>query len=103
MRIQRLWRAERLQHEQLLGRVGEMVLAAHHMRYLRVEVVDRYSEVVEHRAVGASDNGVVEVQVLEDGLAADDVAHDGRAVVGYVQTHGALRLLAPPESTLGAV
>ncbi len=62
--VDRRLRAERLEHEQLLGRVGEVVLAANDVRDAGVEVVDGDGEVVEHAAVGARDHGVVEVHVL---------------------------------------
>ena len=45
--VDRRLRAERLEHEQLLGGVGEVVLAAHDVGDLRVEVVDGDGEVVE--------------------------------------------------------
>ena len=83
--------AERLEHEQLLGRVGEVVLAADDVADRRVHVVDRDGEVVEDRAVGAGDHRIVEVDVGEGGVAADHVAHDGLAVVGHVQAHRARR------------
>ena len=44
---------------------------AHHMRDLGIEVVDRDGEVVQNRAVGTRDHGVVEVDVLEARVAAD--------------------------------
>ena len=54
-----------LEHEQLLGSVRQVVLAAHDVRDPRVEVVDRDREVVQRRAVRARDHGVVEMHVLE--------------------------------------
>ena len=91
------------QHQQLLGRVGEVVLAAHHVRDAGVQVVDRDREVVEHRAVRARDHGVVEMQVLEAGLAADQVVHDRRALLGDAQAHRSARLRIAPEAALGSV
>ena len=95
--------ARGFEHEQLLGGVREMVLAADHVGDARVEVVDRDGEVVEHRPVRAGDHGVVQVQVLETRLAADDVVNDRRSLVGHVQAHGAVRLLLGAEAALGAV
>ena len=59
VRVPRRRRAQRLEHQQLLGRVGEVVLAAHDVRDAGVEVVDGDREVVERRAVGAGDHRVV--------------------------------------------
>ncbi len=80
-----------------------MVLAAHDVRDARVEVVDGDGEVVEHGPVGAGDHGVVHVRVLEAGVAAHDVVHDGGSLVGHAQAHRALPLFAPAEPALGAV
>ena len=91
-------RRHRLEHEQLLGRVGEVVLAADDVRDVRVEVVDGDREVVEDAAVGARDDRVVEVDVRERRVAADDVVHDGRALVGHAQAHRALALVARRET-----
>ena len=95
------------QHEQLLGRVGEMVLAAHHMGDAGVEVVDRDREVVEHRTVRARNDGVVEMDVFEHGVAPDSVVHDGGAPGRHVQSHRATALPVPEllsaEPALGAV
>src|SRR5207302_8161862 len=85
------------------GRVGVVVVAAHDVGDLRVEVVDGDGEVVERRAVGAGDHRVVHVDVLEGRLAADQVAHERGAVVGDVQAHGALVLGPAAEAAVGAV
>ncbi len=103
VRVERRLRAERLEHEQLLGRVGEVVLAAHDVRDVRVEVVDGDGEVVEDAAVGARDDRVVEVHVGERRVAADEVVDDGRAVVGHAQAHRARLLGVAAKPALGAV
>ena len=95
--------ARGLQHEQLLGGVREMVLAADHVRDRSVEVVDRDGEVVEHGSVGACDHGVVHVDVLEARVASDHVVHDRGALVGDAQTHRPVRLGLPAKAPLGAV
>ena len=74
--------AQGLQDQQLLGRVGQVVLAAHHVGDPGVEVIDGDGEVVERRAVGAGDDRIVEVGVREAGLAADHVVDERLAVVG---------------------
>jgi len=96
-------RAQGFEHEQLLGGVGEVVLPAHDLRDPRVEIVDRDREVVEHRAVGARDHGIVEMDVLERRVAPDQVVHHRRAFVGHVQPHRALGLRLAAEAPLGAV
>ena len=80
-----------------------MVLAAHDVCDGGVEVVDRDGEVVQHRSVGARDHGLVEVHVLEAGVAADHVVHDGRALVGHAQAHRAVCLGLAPKATVCAV
>jgi hypothetical protein len=62
-----------------------VILAADDVRDASVEVVDRDREVVEDAAVGARDDGVVEVDVRERRVAADEVVDDGLAVVGHAQ------------------
>ncbi len=101
--VQRRLGAERLEHEQLLGRVGEVVLAAHHVRDLRIEIVDRDGEVVEHAAVGARDDGIVEMHVGEGRVAADEVVDDTLAFVGHAQADRAGRLRLAAKATVRAV
>src|ERR1700730_11251401 len=76
-----------LEHEQLLGGVGEVVLAANHVGDVRVEVVYRDREVVQDRVIRTGDDGVVEVHVLEAGFTADDVVHDRRPLGGDAPGH----------------
>ena len=70
---------------------------------LRVEVVDRDREVVEDGPVRAGDHGVVEVDVAERRVAADEVVDDGLALVGHAQAHRALGLGLAAEAAVGAV
>src|SRR3954451_9708352 len=95
--------AERLVDEELLGRVREVVLAADDVRDLGVGVVDGDREVVENRPVRAGDHGVVEVDVAERRLAADEVVDDGLALVRHAQAHGAVALRLAAEAAVGAV
>ena len=103
VRVDRLLGAERLQDQQLLGRVGVVVVAADDVGDGGVEVVDGDREVVERRAVGTGDDGVVHVDVLEGRLAADEVADDRGAVVWHAQAHGAGVLGLAAEAAVGAV
>jgi hypothetical protein len=98
VRVERHLGAHRLEDPHLLGRVGVVVGAADDVRDAGVEVVDDDRQVVDGRAVGAGDHEVVHQAVLERALAADHVAHHGRALVGDPQAHGALPLVAPAEA-----
>ena len=59
MGVARRLGAEGVEHEQLLGRVREVVVAADHVGDPHVGVVDGDREVVERRAVAAGDHQVV--------------------------------------------
>jgi hypothetical protein len=61
---------ERLQDEQLLGRVREVVVAADHVRDLHLGVIDRHRQVVEDRTVRSRYHRIVLEAVLEPDLAA---------------------------------
>ena len=71
--------AERLQHEQLLRRVGEVVVTADHVGDPHLGVVDGDGEVVEDRAVAAGDDEVVVAAVGKADRAVDEVVDDGLA------------------------
>ncbi len=86
--------SERVEDEQLLGRVGEVVVAAHHLGDPHLGVVDGDREVVEDRAVAAGDHEVVVAGVGEGDLAADQVLDHGLALVGDPQPDRRARLLA---------
>src|SRR5580692_175134 len=73
------------------------------MRDASVEIVDRDGEVVEHRPVGAGDDGIVEMDVLKARVAADYVVYDGRALGGHAQAHGAVSFCLAAEAPLSAV
>ena len=69
-------RAERPDHHHLLGRVGDVVLAAQHVGDAHVHVVHGGGEVVGRRAVGAHDDEVLDRAVVEGHRAADVVLDD---------------------------
>ena len=85
--------AERPQHEQLLRRVGEVVVAADDLGDPHLGVVDGDREVVEDGAVGAGDDEVVVGGVGEGDRAVDQVLDDRLAVVGDAQADGGAGLL----------
>ena len=70
-------RAHRLEQQDVLGRVGEMVLAADDVADGHRGVVDGHGEVVERRAVRAHDHQVAAEGVRVDlHVAANDVVED---------------------------
>ena len=79
---------QRIHHEQLLGRVGEVVVAPDHVGYPHVGVVDRDGEVVENRAIATSDHEVVLGLIGEAHLPPDLVGDNGVALIRYPETHG---------------
>jgi hypothetical protein len=81
--------AERLVGQHLLGRVRQVIVATDHMADAHVYVVDDHAEVVGRRAVGAHEDPVVELAVIELHRAVDEVVHDGGARVGNAQAQGA--------------
>src|SRR6516164_11824344 len=89
--------------KQLLGRVGEMLLATHDMRDPGVEVVDGDRKVVQDRSVRARDHGVVQMNVLKLGVAADHIVDHRRAAVGHPQPNRARGLWLTAEASLRAV
>ena len=85
VRVARVLVAEGVEDEQLLGRVGEVVVAADHVGDPHLGVVDGDREVVEDAAVAAGDDEVVVAAVGEGDRAADQVLDHGLAVVGDPQ------------------
>jgi hypothetical protein len=101
--VDRRGRAERLEDEQLARGVGQVVLAADDVRDRGVHVVDGDREVVEHAAVRTGDDRIVEVDVGERRVAADDVVHDAFALVGDAQPHRARAAVLAAVAAAGAV
>ncbi len=96
--------AERLQDEDLLRGVGEVVVAADHVGDPHVGVVDGDREVVEDGTVRAGDHGVVLESVLEADLAADRVGDDGLPLVRDAQADRGVRGVGglSPVALIGA-
>ena len=90
------------QHEELLRRVGEVVVAPHHVGDPHVGVVDRHRQVVERGPVAASDHEVVLGAILEADRAADHVVHDGLPLVRHPQADRGALLLARLAAVAGA-
>jgi hypothetical protein len=68
-------------------RVVQMIVAANDMSHLHVHIVDHDAEVVRRRAVGARDDQIVELTVVEGDVAVDHVLDDHVAVHRILETH----------------
>ena len=95
--------AQRLDDEQLLRGVREMVVAADHMGDLEIDVVDRDREVVQGRPVGAGDDEIVHRAVRGPDLAEHEVLERGVPLVRDPQAHSAAGLLLAAEPTVVAM
>ena len=51
-----------------------MIVAADDMRDLHVDVVDDDAEIIRRRAVGSRDDQIVELAILENNVAFDQIA-----------------------------
>ena len=72
--------AERAVEQDLLRRVRDVVVTAHHVRDAHGDVVGHHGHVVDRRAVRPEDHEVVEVLVREGNLAVDEVGPSRRAL-----------------------
>ncbi len=80
--------AERLIEQDLARGVREMIVAADDVRDAHLRVVDDDTEVVGRGAVGAQNDEIVELGVLEDDGPFDEIVDDGFAVLRPAETHG---------------
>ena len=89
--------AERLPEQLLLGRVGQVLVAAHDVGDAHLEVVDDVGEQEHRRAVAAQQHEVLDRLVGRTStVAADDVVDDRHAVVGRPEAQHAARSGAEP-------
>ncbi len=97
--------AERGEDEQLLGRIGEVVVAAHDLGDPHLGIVDRDSEVVEDRFVAAGDDEIVVAAVGKADRTANQVVDHGLALIGHPQPHRATAIARglAAVSTVGTV
>jgi hypothetical protein len=80
-------RAERLVEQDLLRRVRDVVVAADDVRDAHGDIVAHHGEVVDRRAVGAQDDEILDVGIVE----ADRVpctASSQRCAVGHAEADG---------------
>ena len=87
-------RAHRLEQQDVLGRVGEVILAADDVADLHGGVVHGHGEVVERVAVRADDDQVAaEGAGVDLHVPADDVVEDDEAVRRNAETDDGLAAL----------
>jgi hypothetical protein len=80
--------AERDVDLSLAGGIGEVVDAADHVGHAHVVVVDDDGEIVGRRTVGAQDDEVVEILVLDHDAALDEIVDHRFAAVGGAKPDG---------------
>ena len=73
VRVLRHGQLQRLEHQHLPRRVGQVIVAAQHERDAHQRVVDRVREEERRAAVGATDDEVADVVAGEALLAVDDI------------------------------
>ena len=79
MRELRHRRAERAIQQDLLRRVRDVIVAAHHMRDLHLHIVGHDGELIGRLAVGAQDDEVLDVRAVELDRAVDEIVEARRA------------------------
>src|SRR5690606_11819191 len=79
VRVARHGETERLEKQDLLRRVRQVILAANHMGDLHVVIVRDDGEVIDGRSVRARDHHVVDVLMVDGDGAADQVVELGAA------------------------
>ena len=77
MRERRNRPAERLIQQHVLGRVRDVIVAAHHVRDLHVDVVDDDRQVIGGLAVRPQDHEVFDVRIVECDRAVDEIVERG--------------------------
>ena len=87
MRVHRRGGAECLEHVHLPRGVVEVIIATDDVRDAHVEVIDHHAEVVGRRAVGARDDEVIELGVLERDRSVHQVLDHDRAVQRILEAH----------------
>ena len=85
--------AERLVDQGLAGGVVEMIVAANHVGHAHVVVIDHHGQVIGRRTVGAQQDQVVQILVLEPDVPLHLVGHHRVAGLRTLQAHdkGAVR------------
>ena len=81
--------AEGVVEQNLLGRVGNMVVAAEHMGHAHVMVVHHHGEVVGGHTVGTAEHHVVKFGNIHGNGALHHVVEHDAALVGHAQAHHA--------------
>ncbi len=92
---------QRLVYENLPRRVGNVILAANHMRDLHQRVVDDDGKVVRGRAVGADDDRIADHVGLKPHVSAHRVGEDDVALLRHAEADR--RTLARRDARGGGV
>src|SRR5689334_22262089 len=69
----RYWQTQSFVESYLLGRVGEMIVAADHMSDFHLRIIDYDHVVVNRHAVGTHDDGIADGFAGKFNFAANDV------------------------------
>ena len=100
MAIGRRSQAQRLEHQQLPRRVGQVIFAAQHVRDVHLGIVDGVAEEERRAAVGAPQDEIADVIRGEALRSVHHVVELDHATVGHAKARGrrdALRALAHPR------
>ena len=86
--------AERVDEHQLIGRVGEMLLAADHVGDLHRRVIDRACKLIGRKSIGLDDDEIADQVGVESHIAADHVLElhlPARNLEAHCELHAVLR------------
>ena len=86
--------SQRPPQEEVLRRVGQVVLPPDDVGHGHVHVVDHVGQDEHGGAVGLEDHEVLDLGVLEHGLAPHEICHHRRALFGDAEAQGPTRTRA---------
>ena len=89
MSVTRDGKTESLEEQELLRRIGKMILAAHDVGDSHAVVISDHREVVDRAAIGAGDHEIFDVTIADPNLPPNQVVDDGLAF-GNPETHRCL-------------
>ena len=75
-------------NQQLLRRIGKMLLSTQNMSHAHQMVIDNNSKVVGRHAVGFYDNKIIELVHIEGYVAMNQVMYGNRALYRNLHAHG---------------
>ena len=95
MCVGRRLEAERAKQIDLARRVVDVVITADYVRDQHLGIVDDDGEVVSWRSAGPRDDQVVELCVVEDDTALDEIIDDDFAGLWILEAHSGRNVIAP--------